>query len=126
MRFFLDHCVPHSVATVLTAKGHEALFLSDHGPEDSPDPVVATISEELGAVLVSNDKDFRTLAARISMGRRRFKRLSRIALRCREPKAAARMEEALSLIEFEYALAQTKRDKRMIVEILDTVIRTIR
>ena len=78
------------------------------------------------AVLVSLDGDFKSLAPRAAFGRNRFRRLSRIALRCSEPQAANRVSVAMSLVEHEWAVAQSKSDKRMIVEIGTTFIRTIR
>jgi hypothetical protein len=56
----------------------------------------------------------------------RFKKLSRIGLKCAAPKAAARIKAALSLIEHEWSFAQNSSDKRMIIEIVETAIRTIR
>jgi hypothetical protein len=76
--------------------------------------------------LVSLDRDFDTLALRIGIGRRRFRRLSRIAIRCSEPQAAGRIKAALSLVEHQWELAQASSDKRMIVEIGTAHIRTIR
>lgn len=78
------------------------------------------------AVLVSMDGDFRSLAPRAGIGRNRFRRLSRIALRCSEPRAVGRVKAAMSLIEHEWMVAQSSSDKRMIVEIGTTSIRTIR
>ena len=63
---------------------------------------------------------------RTGMGSARFQRLSRIALKCSEPEAAVCIKAALSLIEHEWKIAQGSRDKRMIVEIGNTDIRTIR
>jgi hypothetical protein len=78
------------------------------------------------AVLVSMDRDFQSLAPRIGIGRNRFRRLSRVALRCSEPQAAGRIKAAMSLVEHEWDVAQSSLDKRMIVEIGTTHIRTIR
>lgn len=126
IKFFLDNCVPDSVALVLRAAGHEVIFLRDAIPKDSPDQVVARVSEALDAVLVSYDRDFKALAPRIGVGQRRFRKLSRVGFRCREPQAARRMEAALSLIEHEWQVAQRTVDKRIIIEIGETSIRTIR
>jgi hypothetical protein len=84
------------------------------------------VAELNDAVLVSFDKDFKTLAPRIGVGQRRFRKLSRIGFRCGEPEAARRLGLALALIEFEWAAAQTTSDKRMIIEIGPTYIRTVR
>jgi len=126
IKFFLDNCVPDSVAGVFRDAGHEVLLLRENIPRDSPDQLVATISEAYGAVLVSFDKDFKFLAPRIGLGRQRFRRLSRLAFRCGEPQAARRLAAALSLIEHEWQVAQTAPDKRMIVQISETTISTIR
>jgi predicted nuclease of predicted toxin-antitoxin system len=126
IKFFVDHCVPDSVGHALAAAGHEVIFLRTQLAPDSPDPLVAAVSEMHGAVLVTIDKDFRKLAPRVGVGRRRFQRLSRISLSCSEPQAASRIRIALSLIEHEWGVAQGGHDKRLIMEIGNTYIRTIR
>jgi predicted nuclease of predicted toxin-antitoxin system len=127
IRFFVDHCVPDSVGRVLRDAGHEVMLLRERIAADSPDPLVAAVSEMYGAVLVSHDKDYKALAPRVAIGeRQRFRRLSRIALTCSEPQAANRINEALSLIEHEWSAAQGRSDKRILVEIGMSFIRTIR
>jgi Domain of unknown function (DUF5615) len=120
--------VPDSVGRALIDAGHEVIRLRDILPTNSPDPLVASVDELNEAILVSFDKDFKTLAPRIGIGRQRFRKLSRIGFRCDEPDAAARLMLALALVEFEWvrAQAQPAADKRMIVEIGPTYIRTIR
>jgi predicted nuclease of predicted toxin-antitoxin system len=122
----VDHCVPDSVGRALSEAGHEVVLLRQQLAPNSPDPLVAAVSEMNEAVLVSHDSDFRTLAPRAGIGRRRFRRLSRIALKCSEPQAAGRIKAAMSLIEHEWKVAQASPDKRIIVEIGSSVIRTIR
>ena len=110
----------------LSDAGHEVVFLRQQLAPNSPDPLVAAVSQMNGAILVSLDSDFSTLAPRVGIGRRRFQRLSRIALKCNEPQAAGRIKAALSLIQHEWDFAQASADKRMIIEISNSVIRTIR
>jgi predicted nuclease of predicted toxin-antitoxin system len=127
IKFFIDHCVPDSVGRALRDAGHEVILLRDQLAPDSPDPLVAAVSQMFGAVLVSLDSDFRSLAPRIAKGEKtKLKKLSRIGLRCFEPRAANRIIAALSLIEHEWRVAQGSSDKRIIVEIGDTYIRTVR
>ena len=127
IRFFIDHCVPDSVGSALRDAGHEVILLRERIAPDSPDPLVAAVSEMSGAVLISLDSDFRRLAPRVPKGeRQRFRRLSRIGLRCKAPRCARRLTSALSLIEHEWTLAQASADKRMIMDIGETYIRTIR
>lgn len=125
IRFFIDHCVPDSVGRVLRDAGHEVTLLRI--APDSPDPLVAAVSEMSGAVLVSLDSDFRRLAPRVPKGQRqRFRKLSRVGLRCKAPRCAQRITATLSLIEHEWTVAQENPDKRMIVDVGESYIRTIR
>lgn len=127
MRILLDQNVPDSVAQVFQDHGHEVIFLRDILPTDTPDEVVADVSETEGAVLVSCDGDFRRIAPRVPHGeRQRFRNLSRIHLQVQGPHAARRIEVAMSFIEAEYEIAQNSDDTRMILAIRDQVLRTHR
>lgn len=102
-------------------------LVSDILPTDSPDQLIATVSEEQGWILVSCDRDFKTIAPRIPHGMRaRFRRLSRISLECSEPQAAKRVEAAMTLIEAEFEIAQESADKRMLIVIQNSGIKTHR
>ena len=127
IRFFIDHCVPDSVGRVLRDEGHDVILLAERIAPDSPDPLVAAVSELSGAILVSLDSDFKTLAPRVPKGQRqRFRKLSRIGLRCKAPRCAQRLTATLSLVEHEWAVAQKSADKRMIVDIGESYVRSIR
>jgi hypothetical protein len=110
---------------MLTGVGHTAILLRQRLAPDAPDPLVAAYAEMNGAVLISFDADFRVLEPRLAVGKNRFGRLSRIALKCFEPDAAGRMEAAMSLIEHEWDRAQASGE-RIIIEIGHTYIRTLR
>jgi Domain of unknown function (DUF5615) len=127
MHFLLDENVPLDVAEMLRANGHTAEYIRDYVPPGAPDPLVATVAEELKAVLVSFDGDFQKIAPRIPHGQRaRFRKLSRIHLCCGEPQAAQRFEGALGLVHAEYELAQAQSDVRMHLWIGKGFIRTQR
>ncbi len=127
MHFLLDENVPNSLADTLNGFGHDVTHVSDIVPPGSPDPIVATDGEEMDAVLVSFDGDFQKIAPRIPMGMRtRFRRLSRISLKCNEPQVSGRMAAAMSLIEFEFEIARNSNDQRMIVWLGNSYIRTDR
>ncbi len=114
MLFILDENVPVGVADMLNQHDHEALFIRDYVPPGSPDPLVATVAQELNAVLVSFDRDFQSISPRIPKGhRQRFRKLSRIWLRCSEPQAVRRLQVALSLVVSEYELAKPNAPMRM-------------
>lgn len=126
MRFFLDHCVPTSVADVLRAAGHEVIVQKDAIPTDSSDVLVAVASAANDAILVSFDKDFKSIASRIHISQKRLKKLSRVSLRCSYSQAANRVRVALSFIETEWNIAQASSDKRMFIEIQNGALRTNR
>lgn len=126
MRFMLDENVPALAAEKLTGLGHTAEFIRDYVPEGSPDPLVATVSEQLDAVLVSFDGDFEKIAPRIPKGEKsRFRKLSRIWLKCRESQSGNRLETAIGLIESEHEI---HRDlpRKMRLCIGDSYMRTDR
>jgi hypothetical protein len=80
-----------------------------------------------GAILVSCDHDFDAIAPRILKRlRSRFRRLSRLSIRCAEFHVGRRVAEAMELIELEYRTAQARSDKRMFVQIHTTGIKTNR
>jgi hypothetical protein len=58
--------------------------------------------------------------------RRGAQRPLTIKLSCYEPDAARRAKEAMSLIEHEWNYSAGKSGRRIFVEILDNVIRTVR
>jgi predicted nuclease of predicted toxin-antitoxin system len=127
MRFFIDQNVPDSVARFLAGSGYEVILLRDRIPSDSPDALVAAVAEANKAVLVTFDPDFKALASRIGVGRRRFATLSLIRFeKCRESQAASRMETALSLIEHEWLIGKKIEDRRLFVVITSQTIRTHR
>ena len=127
MRFIFDENVPMDVAEMLERRGHVSEFIRDYVPPGSPDPLVATVAEEINAVLVSFDGDFQHIAPRIPQGQRsRFRRLSRIWMRCDEPAAADRFEQALALIKSEFELALHRPDSRMLIWIGSSYLRTDR
>jgi len=127
MRFFADHNVTESVCLLLERKGHEVIRLRDELPPDSPDPIVAKFAEQIDAVLISHDGDFKRIAPRIPRGSKaRFRKLSRIHLQCEYPVSERRIAEAIRLIEFEWDLAQERADKRIHIVIQKSGIKTNR
>ena len=127
MKFLLDENIPMSVFRFLSGRGHDVEFIRDLIPEGSVDPLVAFVAEEEEAILVSNDGDFQKIAPRIPDGqKRRFKRLSRIWIRCNEYQAAARLEAVWDFVALEHAAARDRRDGRMIIQVSNSFIRSDR
>lgn len=125
MHFLLDQNVAKAVADMLFEEGHTCDFSRALIPADAVDPLVAIAAEETGAILVSHDADFNTIAARVVKGHKnRFRKLSRIALQCSEPDAAARLRECLPILQLLLSQAESRPDKRVILLIQKTTIRT--
>ena len=123
----LDENVPTSAKRFLEGAGFKVEYIRDLIPEGSGDPLVAFVAEDQGAVLVSYDGDFKKIAPRIPDGQKtRFKKLSKIWLRCNEYQSAQRLEKALDLLKSEFTLAQRSTDKRMHLSIGMSYIRTER
>jgi predicted nuclease of predicted toxin-antitoxin system len=114
MRFMLDENVPAPVAVMLREHGHKSEFIREYVPPGSADAIVATVAEQRECVLVSFDRDFEMIAPRIPNGHKaRFRKLSRIWMRCTEPRAVERLRDALGLVASEFELAQARSDKRL-------------
>lgn len=110
----LDENVPVDMAEMLVAHGHQAEFIRDYVPPGSADVIVATVAEQRECILISFDGDFEAISPRVPHGHRaRFRRLSRIWMRCDEPRGAARLGSALDLVVSEFDLAQQRADRRL-------------
>ena len=126
LHLFIDHCAPDSAGRAFREAGHDVVFLRERLLPDSPDPLVAAVAEQGGRILVSMDADFRQIAKRAGVGKGRFRSLSLIALRCRESHAAARIRQAISLVEHEWQHFEVHGGQRMFLEIGEGYIRTNR
>lgn len=127
MKFMLDENVANSVRLYLEENGFEVEYIRDLIPTGSPDPLVAFVSEDKSAVLISHDGDFKKISPRIPDGqKRRFKNLSKIQLKCNEFQSATRIEQTLDFIQAEFDQAQNRKDKRMLLTIATSFIRSER
>ena len=125
--FFMDNCVADSVGKLLRNAGHDVAFLRDHLPADTKDPIVAMTCAMNARVLVTHDKDFKEISKKLAISKKSSGQLHRVFFRCSEPNAAARMKEALSVIESEWARTKASGGKlQMVVEITEVAIRIVR
>ena len=125
--FLADECVAESVSTFLEKRGHEVIRAKQRMAEGTPDPIVAKVAEDLSAILLTDDSDFNSIVARRQNGSKiRFRKLSKVQIGCKHSRALERVAATISLIEFEYELAQSRLDKRIIITIGPTLIRLLR
>lgn len=126
MRFFLDASVPDSVGHVLAAAGHDVIYHRQALADGTKDPVVCQTALENEAVLVAVDRDMKQLTKRFGVTDERFKNLAVLFCACSIPLASKRVEQALSLIEHEWAFSEKKVGRRLWIEISNHEISTQR
>lgn len=126
LRLFLDENVSDSVGKCFEKAGHIVIYLREAIATGSSDQLVCAAAEANDAILVAHDADMRAIAKRHGVGQHRFRRLSLIKLSCRESKAPARLDGAMSLIEHEWNYSTGNLGRRIFIEIGPDVIRTVR
>jgi predicted nuclease of predicted toxin-antitoxin system len=122
----LDEGVPLEVARTFARHGHEVIPFEEAVKRGSRDELVCAAAEANDALLVAFDNDMKQAARRHGIGPARFKRLNLLQFTCSEPMAAARLDEAMSLIEHEWMVAAQKIGRRLYVEISTHVLRSFR
>ena len=127
MRFLLDNNVPNSVADTLCGLGHDVALVRDVLSADAADPLVALTAESAGRVLISLDRDFQAIDPLKPDGRRpRFRRLSRIWLRCRPSRSAERIRLFIREIEWEEKAHAEQSIPKMNLHLFDNGFKTHR
>jgi predicted nuclease of predicted toxin-antitoxin system len=127
-RIMLDAGAPDSVGDVFRTRGHFVILYREVLPEKQPDPVVCATALLNEAILIAVDADMKRLVRRYGAApsHARFKQLHLIRIGCNGPMAAARVEQAMELLESEWAFAQAKAARRMWVDIGNHQITTHR
>jgi hypothetical protein len=128
VRFLLDEDVPRAVGEYLAERGHAVFYVAESLMKGSADVLlVQWVEVNEGVVVTHNYKHFDKLVSRVPRGgRARFKRASRLTLRCAQTHALRRIKELIEDIEHEYDRCQQRADKRMMAEIGDSYFRTDR
>ena len=129
--FLVDENAPASVGVFLAAQGYETHSIKKSTFAGEPDDVIAKLghilSRELDAnviVVTFNRKHFmKIISRRPPNNNLRYRNLGRLSLLCPYPMAVKRLRETLDDIEREFALCQTRSDKRMIMAIDETEFR---
>lgn len=96
MTFLADECVNESACKFLEERGHEVIRAKEKAPEGTQDPIVAKVAQDLSAILLTDDSDFKAIVARRQDAQKmRFKRLSRVSLACKHSQAVNRLAAAI-------------------------------
>jgi hypothetical protein len=124
----LDEGAPIQIAEPFRAGGHRVILHGDVLSPSAKDDVVAATAIQNNAVLIAVDRDMRQLAKRWGNAQDggRYKRLSLIFFGCNPALAAGRAENAMTLIEHEWAFSCEKVARTMRIEIQSHLIKTYR
>jgi predicted nuclease of predicted toxin-antitoxin system len=122
----LDEGVPAEVAEVFRLHGHKVIPFEEVLTPGVADELVCAAAQANNALLVAYDNDMKQYVRRRGEGPDRFKNLHLLKFNCPEPMAAKRLEEAMSMIVHEWAVAHLKVARRVYVEISTHDIRTFR
>ncbi|YCI03321.1 DUF5615 family PIN-like protein [Ensifer sp. D2-11] len=126
LRFFLDASVPDSVGREIADAGHQVIYHREALSDGAKDPVVCETAMANDAILVAVDADMKHLSKRFGKSDDRFKKLDLLMCSCNAAMASKRVVQALSLIEHEWHVSQTKTSRRLWVEITNHHILTYR
>ncbi|MBI3979397.1 MAG: DUF5615 family PIN-like protein [Chloroflexi bacterium] len=128
MLLLIDECISKGVADFFRERGHDVLLVREHFGQGTKDTIIALGSEEIGAVIVTeNQRDFKKLVD-VPLGERaRFRRLGRLVfVKCRVHYRVKRLQQLIESIEFEYEQCQAQSDKRYLFEIHEGFFRVLR
>jgi predicted nuclease of predicted toxin-antitoxin system len=128
LKFALDEGVPNAVGRILEELGHKATYLNkgDSVPRGSTDNLVCAFAVISEKILVALDGDMKGIAKAHGASNSIYSKLNLVKLSCTPPEAAARLKVAMSLIEHEWHVNAGSEGRRLYVEVLTTVIRTMR
>ena len=98
----------------------------DSVPRGSTDNLVCAFAVISEKILVALDGDMKGIAKAHGASNSIYSKLNLVKLSCTPPEAAARLKVAMSLIEHEWHVNAGSEGRRLYVEVLTTVIRTMR
>ncbi|MER3436268.1 MAG: hypothetical protein C4346_00765 [Chloroflexota bacterium] len=127
MILIIDENVPRDVLEFFRERGHLVISIRDILGMGVEDTSIAQRADELMAVIVTRDRDFKRLIECMPTGNRpRFRHEGRMSCDCRPDNRRRRVKELIEYIEFAYEKAQQSRDRRLTIEITETTFRIVR
>lgn len=124
----MDEDADAGIADFLRARGHGVQFSRDVLQRGSSDNLVAAAADRLGAIVITrNYRHFRRLIRRALPEQiPLYPAAGLICFRCNDAIALPRIKALIEAIESEFRLVQSQPDPRLIIEITDTTMQTVR
>lgn len=127
MRLLVDENVQDSIAEFFRSRGHEVFLVRDVLAPGAFDSSLSRLGDLMELIVVTWDRDLKTLAKRAPRGeRQKYRRLGRISLRCNQARALSRVQQVVESIEFEYRQTLKQKDRRRFIEITESTLVIVR
>lgn len=128
MRFLMDENADAHITEFLLARGHAVEVSTNVLGISAPDNLVASAADRLNAIVVTRDyRHFRRLIRRSTPeAPTPYPRAGLICFRCDDSIALRRIEDLIEGIEAEYEIVRRLADPRLIMEITDRSMQTVR
>ncbi len=127
MHFLLDQCIPRAALETLLSLGMNAEMITNHIAPDSDDRFVVQTAALHSAIVVSHDRDFKSLIARRPDNQKPyFRNVHLIKMDCKQARIGERLNMALPIFTAEYHARQSMKDKRVIIWVSTDMVRVWR
>lgn len=117
MKFFLDEGVPRQLGQELRAAGFDVIEFREAALPGAADNLVADIAIANDAILVAIDRDMKEIAKARGISNKRYKNLSLLAFRCREPEAIRRLPVVIPFIKLQLDQTSGRPGRRLFIEV---------
>jgi hypothetical protein len=120
MDLLIDECVPQSVTDVFRDRRHRIVYVAQELGQKTPDKIVAEMANEQSLILITwNVRDFQKLGVtrRPPDNQQRYRHAGIISFLCEEAQGSRRARQLMESIEFEYAQAMKRPDRRLLMGI---------
>lgn len=124
----MDEDADAGIAEFLRARGHDVQFSRDLLQRGASDYLVAAAADRLKAIVITrNYRHFRRLIRRPPPEQTSlYAGAGLICFRCNDAIALSRLNALIEAIEAEFRIVQSLSDPRLIIEITDTTMQTVR
>lgn len=115
---FIDEDCHVNMLEFFESHGYEAYLVRDRFGAGTPDHIIAKAADEIGAVVVTYDADFKRLAGWTTRPpNTRYPNMGVIFMTGLEPDGVMFLEQYMVMIETAHGFVQRRRDPRLLLEV---------